>query len=104
MSDISKNVRDTLQELRECVDYFYQQKNQDALQKLELVLGKMQYVIDMLFSYQQEKSTLELDENRIMNILKNALDALEGGDYILLADIIQYDFVDYMEELVSTIE
>ena len=42
------------------------------------------------------------DENlqrEIMNALNEAISAMENNDYTLLADILQYDFIDKLKDL-----
>ena len=81
-------VEKTLEEVRESVDLFYQQKTGEALQQFDAVLKKVMTMVDTLFSYKEYHEGL----------------ALEERDMILLADIIQYDFVEYVEELLGGME
>lgn len=41
---------------------------------------------------------------KIFSILSNAMEALESDDKVLLADILQYDFIEYIESLVEKME
>ena len=60
--------------------------------------------IDALFTYRTEHDDFVLDEAQLTNILKDAMNALQDGDMVLLADILQYDYLEYMEELVGNME
>ena len=97
-------VKNTLEELKENVDLFYQQKTGEALKGFDSVLGKVLHLVDTLFSYKEEHDDFALDEDKIKETLTEAMNALEEKDMILLADIIQYDFVEYLEGLVEDME
>lgn len=45
-----------------------------------------------------------MDDKKIFSILSNAMEALESDDKVLLADILQYDFIEYIESLVEKME
>ena len=104
MSQQKEIVENTIKEVESVVDLFYQQKKKEALGKFESVIGSMMNSIDTLFTYKAEHEGFELDENKITNILKEAMNALQDGDEVLLADILQYDYMEYMEELVNAME
>ena len=64
----------------------------------------MMTAIDALVTYRTEHDDFVLDEAQLTNILKDAMNALQDGDMVLLADILQYDYLEYMEELVGNME
>lgn len=97
---VSKSVK----EIEGVVELFYQQKLQEALTKFEGVIGGIMTAIDTLFTYKSEHEEFELDELKITNILKDAMKALEDGDMVLLADILQYDYLEYMQEILDNME
>jgi hypothetical protein len=104
MSAEKELVEKTLEEVRESVDLFYQQKTGEALQQFDIVLGKVMTMVDTLFAYKEAHEGFALDEEKVKTALTEALGALEERDMILLADIIQYDFVEYVEELLGGME
>ena len=97
-------VKNTLEDVKESIELFYQQKTGEALQQFEGVLGKVMTMVDTLFAYKENHEDFPLDEEKVKSALTEALGALEEKDMILLADIIQYDFVEYVEELVAEME
>lgn len=99
MSQQKELIKKSIKDIEEVVDLFYQQKLQEALNKFESVLGGMMTAIDTLFTYKSENSGFALDETKLTNTLKDAMGALENGDMVLLADILQYDYLEYMQEL-----
>lgn len=104
MSAEKELVKKTLEEVRESVDLFYQQKTGEALQQFDAVLGKVMSMVDTLFAYRDAHEDFVLDDEKVKTALTEALGALEERDMILLADIIQYDFVEYVEELLGGME
>ena len=51
-----------------------------------------------------ENLSFSYDDKKIFSILSNAMEALESDDKVLLADILQYDFIEYIESLVEKME
>lgn len=97
-------VEKSVKEIEEVVGLFYQQKLQEALTKFEGVIGSIMTAIDTLFTYKAENEGFEIDEVKITNTLKDAMKALEDGDMVLLADILQYDYLEYMQKLLENME
>lgn len=104
MSQQKELVQKSVNEVEEVIDLFYQQKLQEALNKFETVLSGIMTSIDILFAYKAENEEFVLDEGKLTNILKDAMGALEDGDMVLLADILQYDYLEYMQELLDNMQ
>lgn len=104
MSQQKDIVKKSVTEIEEVVELFYQQKLQEALDKFQIVIGGMMTAIDTLFTYKAENEGFEIDEIKITNTLKDAMKALEDRDMVLLADILQYDYLEYMNELLENME
>ena len=45
-----------------------------------------------------------MDEGKIFSILSDAMEALQSDDKVLMADILQYDFIEYISDLVENME
>ena len=104
MSEQKELVAKSVDEVKEIVDLFYQQKEKEALNKFTVGLGNMMTAIDTLFAYRTVHEDFVLDEEKLTNILKDAMNALQDSDMVLLADILQYDYLEYMEELTDGME
>ena len=104
MTQDKKIIQEILEEIKESVELFYQQKTGEALEQFNQVLGKVMTMVDTLFAYKQTHEEFPLDEEKIKDVLTEAMTALQDKDMILLADIIQYDFVEYVEELTEHME
>lgn len=97
-------MSDMLSDIQEKVELFYQQKTGEALQQFDGVLQNMLALIDGIFAYKQEHQDFELDENKLQGMLTEAMQALQDRDMILLADIIQYDFIEYTQKLLEAMD
>ena len=104
MSRQKEIIESTLEDIKDTVDLFYQQKDAEALKKFEIVIGGMMNSMDALVEYRNDNESFEFDEQRISNTLTEAMNALQDGDLVLLADILQYDFLEYMQELKDNME
>lgn len=83
-----KEIRDELIDISELL---YQENIQPAYRKLTGVLPKMGAVIESV----EDEDTRET----IVEKLKLALEAMEAEDTILLADVIQYELVETIGQL-----
>lgn len=101
MSAQKEIIVNTINDLQETVDLFYQQKKNQALKKLDTVLGELVTSIDTLFAYKAANPDFALDDGKLTTSLTEAMGALQAGDHVLLADILQYDFLEYLQELVE---
>lgn len=99
MSQQKEKIEQVMKEIDEVVDLFYQQKLKTALERLDSVIVDITQAVDCLFQYRQERPEFEFDEGKLTTTLTEAMSALEEQDLVLLADILQYDFREYLEEL-----
>ena len=104
MSSEKEQIKNTINEVQEVVDLFYQQNDKDAFDKFLIVLEDMTKAIDNLAIYKNTNPGFTIDDKKIFSILSNAMEALESDDKVLLADILQYDFIEYIESLVEKME
>jgi len=75
-------------------DYIYQQKINEALGSMNNMLNNFTELGDAI-SLREEIA--EEQKQRYVDLLKEALAAMENRDYILMADILQYDMVDLLD-------
>lgn len=104
MSQQKDIVKKSVKEIEEVVELFYQQKLQEALNQFQVVIGSMMTAIDAIFTFKTEHEGFGFDEGKITSTLKDAMQALEDRDMVLLADILQYDYLEYMNELLENME
>ena len=104
MSSEKEQIKNTINEVQKVVDLFYQQNDIDAFDKFLIVLEDMTNAIDNLATYKNTNPGFAMDDKKIFSILSNAMESLESDDKVLLADILQYDFIEYIESLVEKME
>ncbi len=104
MSQEKKFVLEVLHKIEQNMELFYQQKDAQALGEFQQILGMIMNMVEALFSYRDANDGFDLDEEKIKDALTEAMTALESKDYVLLADVIQYEFVEYVQELTEMME
>lgn len=104
MSEEKKYMIDTLKEVQDNMELFYQQKKLEALNQFQVMLNKILKMVDILFTYRDENDSFSFDEKKIQESLTLSMQALEEGDLILVADTMQYEFVEYVNQLVDLME
>ena len=102
MSLEREDIPEVIQSIREGTDLFYQQRIHEAMMQYDMMLSKMLSLVDFFFEKHKENPDFQLDEEKIQQNFNEILSAMEQKDYTLMADIISYEFLDYMEELYRT--
>lgn len=97
MAGLKENIKQTIEKITKTNEYFYQQKNQEAIAVLEDTLSSIEKTVALIYADENEKKDLDLDG--FMQALQEALGAMEDADYILMADIMQYDIIDKLEQV-----
>lgn len=91
----------TIEEIERVTDYFYKQHNQTGYSELDQVITDISLTIDKIFKYRSEKQTINFDEQKLIDTLTEAMNAMEGKDTILLADILQYDLLEQFQDIIN---
>ncbi len=104
MSEEKQKVVSTTDEIQEVIELFYEQNDKEAFEKFNFAIGNIMSMVDVLHNYKSINTDFEFDEIKVCNILKEAMDALQSDDKVLLADILQYDFVEYMNDLAEQMD
>ena len=104
MSGEKEKMQQTIQAIDEVVDLFYQQRLKQALDQLDGVIQDIMGTVDGLFQYREAHQEFALDEKRLTGTLTEAMQALEDQDLVMLADVLQYEFKEYLEELEGQME
>lgn len=80
-------------------DLFYQQREKEGLRNLEELITILAELVSEIISLKSKGMDIELDENQLLNIITDALNALEKKDTILLSDILQYELKELLDYL-----
>ncbi len=97
-------ITNTVQSIRETTELFYQEKVQEGYAKMQDTIASVMQVVNVLHEYKCNHEEFSLDEARIASSLTEAMNAMEVGDTVLLADILEYDFIEYLEELSTELD
>ena len=84
--------------LEETATLFYQQKRQEAYAKLLQGIDELTIIIGKLDEIPANDS-LNIDKDKLLNTLMEAMHALEDRDTVLIADILQYDLINRLKEI-----
>jgi len=104
MCQEKKVITDTVRIVRETTELFYQQKVKEGYAKMQDTIAGIMKVVDALHEYKSAHEEFPLDEARIVGSLTEAVNAMEAGDTVLLADILEYDFIEYLQELLTKLD
>lgn len=81
---------DSIQEkIEEIVALLYQEKQEEAYEKLSLIIPVLANEIESIQEVEKQKELVE--------ILESALSAMEEEDLTLLADVLQYDLIEHLK-------
>lgn len=100
---IKEYISATKEKIKQVVDLFYQQKNQEGYQELIKVIDSLSEIIALM---EKEQSNLELVEknNKLLYSLNNVTDAMINKDTVLQADILNYEITDILDEIAEIIK
>lgn len=85
--------------LQKTTELFYTQKEAEGYQAFGSLLVPLSNLLDALFALRASSGKPEFDEKEIARLLTEAVKAVEEKDGVLLADILQYDFLDQLEQI-----
>lgn len=95
MEDVKVKIDSAIGIIDDMTELFYQQKKNEALEKMNEVLDNILVVNDAIATVQ---GIPDDNKQRITIILGEAMKAMESNDYVLLADILKYDMIDILNE------
>lgn len=100
MSIIKGKIDDAIQVIDFNTDLFYQNHIDEGYKHLDNTLVKISAAIEEVIRYQSD-SGQDVQGERVVEILTEAMKALEKKDALLLADILQYDLKEILENVKS---
>ena len=100
---IKEYISATKEKIKQVVDLFYQQKNQEGYQELIKVIDSLSEIIALM---EKEQSDLELGEKnkKLLYSLNNVTEAMINKDTVLQADILNYEITDILDEIAKIIK
>ena len=104
MMDLKQAVQKLSEAIGKTTELFYTQKEAEGYRAFGLLLEPMSGLLDSLFSVRAVQGKPEFDEKELVQLLNDAVNAMEARDSVLLADILQYDFLDRLEQIAGQLE
>lgn len=100
MSIVKSKIEDAILTIDSNTSLFYQNKLDEGYRHLDNTLVKISEAIEEVIRY-QDMSGQDIQGERIVGILTEAMKALEMKDSLLLADILQYELKEMLEKVIS---
>lgn len=105
MKALQESIDAVIKKIDENTNLFYQNKKSNGYEELNETLQIISNVIDEVLSYEQKILGEKVSEIKLVEILSDAMTALEKRDALLLSDILVYDlkefFIQYRESLIQ---
>ncbi len=102
--DLKQAVQKLSEAIGKTTELFYTQREAEGYRAFGELLEPMAGLLDSLFSVKASQGKPEFDEKELVRLLTEAVNAMEAKDSVLLADILQYDFLDRMEQIAGQLE
>ncbi len=93
------SVRSIKEKIEIISNLLYQQNQNEAFSQLLVLINELSILSTHLFGQENEDILSNVEQNRLLSTLNEAMNALEKKDGVLLADILNYDLTDLLNEL-----
>lgn len=97
MENLNELIEISISKIEEATDFFYQHKDHEGYLRLDETIGHLMKLADGLKDVVNEKPDINVQE--FLEILTEAMNALEEKDTVLLSDILQYDLTDSLHSI-----
>jgi hypothetical protein len=99
---LKKQINQVIDDIGETTVLLYQQKSNQGYAKLGDLINSIITVTDEIFKYRQEHN-IPTGDQKLINALTIAMNAMEDKDYVLLADILIYEIAEQLREFENLI-
>lgn len=97
MEHLKEQIQNTVRRINEVTELLYQKKNNEAFSRFDDVLLMLASLAEEIFSANEVVSE---EKASFLKLLKEAMNAMENKDFILLSDILQYDIIELLENII----
>ncbi len=98
--EILESIREYLPKLisgiESAVDSLRSQEIRKALEIFPLIMEGLDWVIKAFYNISEYIDNSVLDKSRLVDLTKELLEALENEDYVLLADMFEYEVLEIL--------
>ena len=89
------------EEITKVTELLYQQKDQEGYALLNKTLATIAQAIEVIFAWQHEQQMDESTQQEMVDVLTQAMQAMEQKDTVLLADILKYELLERFEVILE---
>lgn len=94
MNNLKQNIDEIILLISETTDFFYQQKDKEGYDKLNITLGKL---MDFTIQLQNHLEDLDFDNDKFNSDLMEVMNSLETKDTVMLSDILVYEITEQLQ-------
>lgn len=103
MDILKKKIVIAKQSIDETTDLFYQNKTNEGYKRFEDTITVLTDTINNIFEYKNQGYDIGIEEPHLVEVLTNAMNAMEEKDALLLSDILNYELKELFEQVDETI-
>ena len=103
MGDLKYLLEESILLMRQTTELFYQQKTDEGYQQLDSTLAVLTETMGRIFKYKEEGHDILIDEHQLVQVLTEAMKAMEEKDTVLLSDILQYELEELLNLVLSVL-
>lgn len=81
-------------------ELLYQQKP-EAYESVSMLVGQVDSLVKLLYEQRKNGNIAEFDGQRLVTILSDVMHAMERHDTVAMADVLEYDLKEFLQELVQ---
>ena len=82
--------------INDAVEYFRSEKEDEGIKLLIQIIEGLQWSMEVVFKTKPilEEYGINLDEGQLKELFKELISGLENKDYILIADLLEYEILE----------
>jgi len=103
MGDIKVVLQNSIHSIELTSGLFYQQNLQEGYHQLDKTLAQLTLAMNEIFTYKSENKDLDIEEKHLIQVLTEAMKAMEEKDTTLLSDILKYDLKVQFETALASL-
>lgn len=103
MREMKKNLADTIQKINSMTEYFYQQRYAEGEKCFSELVNQLLAVTQNLSACLNQEGKVFIDSVVFNAKLAEALTALQKKDFVLLADIFEFEIKVQLESIVDIV-
>ncbi len=100
MGNMRVRIEEAISSIEQTTDKFYQNKTEDGYNQLGETISILTETINEIYEYKMQGNEIGIDENALVEVLTEAMNAMENKDMLLLADILQYELKGLFEKVI----